>query len=62
MVAIFGKIDSYDGELEEWPQYVERLGHSLLQILSIQSIEALYFPFSYWAYSLQATTKSGSSR
>ena len=25
--AIFGKVDSYDRELEEWPQYVERLGH-----------------------------------
>ena len=45
MVAIFGKIDSYDGKLEEWPQYVERLGHSLLQILSIQSIESTLFFF-----------------
>ena len=24
---IFGKVDSYDRELEEWSQYVERLGH-----------------------------------
>jgi hypothetical protein len=25
MVALLGKIDTFDPELEEWPQYVERL-------------------------------------
>ena len=27
IAAIFGKIDGYDGEQEEWPQYVKQLGH-----------------------------------
>ena len=27
MAEIFEKVDSYDREIEEWPQYVERLGH-----------------------------------
>ena len=27
MAAIFGKVDNFHGEQEDWPQYVERLGH-----------------------------------
>ena len=27
MAAVFGKVDHFDGEQEDWTQYVERLGH-----------------------------------
>lgn len=27
--AVFGKIDEYDSEKEDWPNYVERLTHFL---------------------------------
>ena len=27
MAAILGKIEEFDRSKEEWPQYVERLGH-----------------------------------
>ena len=27
MAGLLGKIDEFNSDLEEWPQYVERLGH-----------------------------------
>ena len=27
MAAVFGKVGEFDAAKEEWPQYVERLGH-----------------------------------
>ena len=26
-MSVFGKVEEFDGSKEDWPQYVERLGH-----------------------------------
>ena len=50
MAALLGRIDSFDPELEEWSQYVERIK---------QRSDVL--PFSHWANALQVIAKPHSS-
>ena len=37
MAAVLGKVEQYDPELEEWPQYVERLEYTSSKLMASQT-------------------------
>ena len=62
MAALLGRLDQFEPEQEEWPQYVERL----VQFFEANDITgdnkaakccAIYLSFSYWASALQVVAK-----